>query len=212
MSSSWVIRSSEASRLSLFPAVSDMPYQVTWQGGEAACVVCPQALYPAILYQQVLLTGGCILSLTRQETQGTARPLLSVFHSFCPGMQQQHREHEVRWALHPTSPNTTGFIMVYLCRSNVFLLSTTLWKLINKPFINKIRIEKQNPCSHTFPLSFLHVQEYTELTATAAWKLVPQPMIINRLHLLISFKWSFKPPKRTVVSMKQKQGDIFSSE
>lgn len=35
------------------------------------------------------------------------------------------------------------------------------------------------------------------LTATAAWKLVPQPITISRLQRLISFRWSFSPPRTT---------------
>lgn len=35
------------------------------------------------------------------------------------------------------------------------------------------------------------------LTATAAWKLVPQPITRSRLQRLISFRWSFSPPRIT---------------
>lgn len=35
------------------------------------------------------------------------------------------------------------------------------------------------------------------LTATAAWKLVPQPIMMRRLQRLISFRWSLSPPRTT---------------
>lgn len=35
------------------------------------------------------------------------------------------------------------------------------------------------------------------LTATAAWKLVPQPIRMSRLQRLTSLRWSFSPPSIT---------------
>lgn len=46
-------------------------------------------------------------------------------------------------------------------------------------------------------VSFSHWSLIALLTATAAWKLVPQPIMMRRLQRLTSFRWSFNPPRTT---------------